>query len=146
MRFTQLNCATEPEGCMHSYILQHAAKARRALLHARCRLVSVSLFLSSMLSTMLGVVSTDIFPWSAVSTHKSQLCCQNIRAASAVSICKVSSRAIASSRALQYPMIFSCLWPFSSTKLFLFYCSPQDYTDLSLTSQYEVKQNLTLIY
>lgn len=36
---------------------------------------------------------------SPVSIYKAQLCCQNIRAASAASICKVSSWAIASSRA-----------------------------------------------
>lgn len=117
MRFTQLNCATGPEGQMPSYILQDVAMLKQALL-VRCRLVSASLFFSSMLSTMLSVVSTHIFPWFPVSIYKAQLCCQNIRAASAVSSCKVSSWAIASSQALQYPMILSCLWPFSSTQSF----------------------------
>lgn len=70
---------------------------KQALILVQCRLVSASLFFSSMLSTMLNVVSTDIFPWSPVSIYNSQLCCQNIRAASAASICKVSSWATASS-------------------------------------------------
>lgn len=81
---------------MPSYILQDVAMLKQALL-VQCRLVSASLFFSSMLSTMLSVVSTDIFPWSPVSIYKSQQCCQNIRAASAASSCKVSSCAIASS-------------------------------------------------
>lgn len=85
---------------MPSYILQGIAMLKQALL-LQCRLVSASLFFSSMLSTMLSVVSTDIFPWSPVSIYKSQLHCQNIRAASAASSCKVSSWAIASSAALR---------------------------------------------
>lgn len=103
--------------CPHTSC-KDVAMLKQTLL-VQCRLVSASLFFSSMLSTMLGVVSTDIFPWSPVSIYKSQLCCQNIRAASAASSCKVSSCAIASSWALQYPMILSCLWPFPSTQSFL---------------------------
>lgn len=76
------------------------------------------LFVSYRLSTMPSVVSHDIFPWSPVSTYKSQQCCQNSRTASAESICKVSSWAIASSGALQYPVILCCLWPLSATQSF----------------------------
>lgn len=77
------------------------------------------LFVSYRLSTMPSVVCQDIFPWSPVSPHNSQQCCQNSRAASAESICKVSSWALASSGALQYPVILHCLWPFSATQSFL---------------------------
>lgn len=62
--------------------------------------------------------SLPVLLHSPVSMYKAQLCCQNIRAASAASVCKVSSWAIASSHASQCPMIFSCLWPFPSTELF----------------------------
>lgn len=99
---------------MHSYVL-HIALLKQALLLIRCRSVSTSLFVSYRLSTMPSVVSHDIFPWSPVSTYKSQQCCQNSRTASAESISKVSSWAIASFRALQYPVILCCLWPFSAT-------------------------------
>lgn len=122
--FEQLDCEVyTAELCCKtggSYILQDAAMLKQALL-VQCRLVSASLFYSSMLSTMLRVVSTDIFPWSPVSIYKPQLRCQNIRVASAASSCKVSSWAIASSWALQYPMILSCLWLFSSTQSFFFF-------------------------
>lgn len=101
----------------YSYIL-HVALLKQALLLMRCRSVSASLFVSYRLSTMPRVVSHDIFPWSPVSTNKSQQCCQNSRTASAESICKVSSWAIASSQALQYPVILCCLWPLSATQSF----------------------------
>lgn len=58
------------------------------------------------------------FPWSPVSTYKSQQRCQNSRTASAESICKVSSWPIASSQAIQYPVILCCLWPLSATQSF----------------------------
>lgn len=76
-------------------------------------------FVSYRLSTMASVVCHDIFPWSPVSSYKSQQCCQNSRAASAESICKVSSWALASSGALQSPVILCCLWPLSATQSFL---------------------------
>lgn len=62
------------------------------------------------------------FPWSPVSMDKSQPCCQNSRTASAESICKVSSWTIASSRAIQYPVILRCLWPPSAMQRFSFFC------------------------
>lgn len=65
-----------------------------------------------MLSVMMH------FPWSPVSTYKSQQCCQNSRTASAESICKVSSWPIASSQAIQYPVILCCLWPLFATQSF----------------------------
>lgn len=99
---------------MFFYIL-HVALLKQALLRQRCRSV---LFVSYRLSTMPTVVSHDIFPWSPVSTYKSQRSCQNSRTASAESICKVSSWAIASSGALQYPVILCCLWPLSATQSF----------------------------
>lgn len=76
-------------------------------------------FVSYRLSTMPSVVCHDIFPWSPVSSYKSQQCCQNSRAASAESICKVSSWALASSGASQSPVILCCLWHLSATQTFL---------------------------
>lgn len=102
VRLEGLNCAPEVLGSHSGWGL------------VPCRLVSASLFFSSMLSTTLPLLLH-----SPVSIYKAQLCCQNIRAASAASICKVSSWAIASSHASQCPIIFSCLWPFPSTELFL---------------------------
>lgn len=84
---------------MHSHIL-HAALLKQALLLSEMQASQRILFVSYRLSTMPTVVTHDIFPWSPVSTYKSQQCCQNSRTASAESICKVSSWAIASSWAL----------------------------------------------
>lgn len=84
---------------------------------------------------MPSVVSHDVFPWSPVSTYKFQQCCQNSRTASAESICKVSSWAIASSGALTVscdlglPLASLC-----HTKLF--YSCLKDYSDLASVSQY----------
>lgn len=111
------NGGSEKVSTAACYIL-HVGLLKQALLLMRCRSVSVSLFVSYRLSTMPSVVSQGIFPWSPVSTYKSQQCCQNSRTASAESICKVSSWAIASSWALQYPVILCCLWPLSATQSF----------------------------
>ena len=92
------------------------------------------LFVSYRLSTMLSVVSHDTFPWPAVSTYKSQQCCQNSRTVSAESICKMSSWAIASSGASQHPVILRCLWPLSATQK-LFYSCLKDISDHSSVNQ-----------
>lgn len=127
------------------------------VLHAALLLIgdpsqSTHLYLSYIGPQWCPVLSVMMhFPWSPVSMDKSQQCCQNSRTASAESICKVSSWAIASSRAIQYPEILRCLWPPSATQgfsflgagagggvfffLFLFFKSClKNYTDLSSVS------------
>lgn len=102
VRLEGLNCAPEAWGSHRCWGL------------VPCRLVSASLFFSSMLPPTLPVRLH-----SPVSTYKAQRGCQSIRAASAASICKVSSWAIASSLASHSPMIFNCLWPFPPHRAFL---------------------------
>lgn len=105
----------------HSNVILHLARctAEAGSPPSEMQVSQRILFVSYRLSTMPGVVSHNIFPWSPVSTYKSQQCCQNSRTASAKSICKVSSWVIASSGALQYPVILWCLWPLSATQSFL---------------------------
>ena len=105
--------------CNILYVLKHVDPLKQALLLRRRRSVSASSVVSYRHSTMPTVVSHDIFPWSPVSTYKSQQRCQNSRTVSAESICKVSSWAILLPlEALECPVILCCLWPLSAAQSF----------------------------
>lgn len=130
----QIEEVEKVSGATHTYIM-HVARCSRLFLLSEMQVSQRILFGSYRLSTMPSVVSHDVFPWSPVSTYKFQQCCQNSRTASAESICKVSSWAIASSGALTVscdlglPLASLC-----HTKLF--YSCLKDYSDLASVSQY----------